>query len=179
MVSFATDRVYIYLHKNNKIRIFAIIKRPYQMKPNPRHEKFIEEMIQHGDRVRAYRAAYPDSKHMYSSAYRLARDPDIITRIEEGRLQWENENREREEEAYHIRMAAITKKRALLSRIINGEARFEKLVKTADGYEPVKVAPTAGEIFRAIELDNKLAKEMGMLNDKIKFRITIGDEEFK
>jgi hypothetical protein len=149
------------------------------MKTNPRHEKFIEEMIQHGDRVKAFQAAYPDSASVYSSAYRLMKNPGIAARIEEGRAELLKQLDEKKDEEYHIKMAAIIKKRALLSRIINGEMKFEKLVKTADGYEPVLVPPTAGEIYRAIELDNKLAKEMGVLTDKIKFRFTLKGEEFK
>lgn len=148
------------------------------MKTNPRHEKFIEEMIQHGDRVRAYKAAYPGAQRVYSQAYRLAHDPKITARIEEGRVQWEATNKEALEEEQQIKMASITKKRALLSRIINGDMKFEKLVKTADGYEPIKIAPTAGEIFKAIELDNKLAKEMGTLTGNTKLRFIIGGKEF-
>ena len=149
------------------------------MKTNPRHEKFIEEMIVHGDRNKAYKAAFPDAQSYYSSAYRLAHDPDIITRIEEGRRQFEIDDRVRKDEEHLIKMAALTKKRALLARIITGDMKFEKLGKTADGYEPVLVSPTASELFKAIELDNKLAKEMGMLTEKVRFRIMIGDKEFK
>ncbi|WP_276135208.1 hypothetical protein [Polluticoccus soli] len=149
------------------------------MKTNPRHEKFIEEMIQHGDRVRAYKAAYPDARSFYASAHRLSNDPEIKARIEEGQRQLEIDNQIRKDEEHLIKMSALSKKRALLSRIINGDMKFEKLVKTADGYEPILVSPTASDVFRAIELDNKLAKEMGMLTEKVKFRITIGDQEFK
>lgn len=57
-------------------------------------------------------------------------------------------------------MLEITKKRMLLAQIINGEMTFEKVFKTKDGIETLHVPPTIADIFRALELDSKLAKEL-------------------
>jgi hypothetical protein len=151
------------------------------MKTNPRHEKFIEEMIQHGDRARAYKAAYPNiAKYSRSAAHRLANNAYIKQRIEEGRIALQREVQEKLVEEHYANLLAIAKKRVLLGKVINGEILFEKTFKTKDGIETKHLPATLTEIFRAIELDNKLAKELPQPpEEEIEYEISIGDELFK
>ena len=152
------------------------------MKTNPRHEKFIEEMIRHGDRQRAYKAAYPASRTKYtrSAACRLANLPYIRQRIEEERERLRHEAEEKLVEEHYARMLAIAKKRILLARIISGELTFEKTFKTKDGIETKHLPATLAEIFRAIDLDNKLARELpAPPPEKIEYDIYIDGKNFK
>jgi hypothetical protein len=147
-------------------------------KLNPQQEVFVKEMVEHGDRNKAYRVAYPDADNVYNSAYRLSRNVLVKTAIDECLKQKEAEREERMEDEYYQRMVAIEKKRTILSRIINGEMLFEKLAYTREGVEVMKLRPSVTELCRAIDMDNALAKEFGLLQAKLPKRIFIGDKEF-
>jgi hypothetical protein len=148
-------------------------------KLNPQQEVFVKEMAEHGDRIQAYRTAYPDAgSSIYNSAHRLSHRPEVKAAIDEANKQKEAEKAERMEEEYYQRMVAIEKKRTLLSKIINGEMLFEKLAYTREGVEVMKLLPSVTELCRVIDMDNALAKEMGMLQQKLPKRFFIGDKEF-
>src|SRR5688500_14904334 len=61
------------------LRIFAIVKCPIMNYWKPQHEVFIRGMLRHGDKTKAYRAAYPKATQYsaYIAALRLLIIPHI------------------------------------------------------------------------------------------------------
>jgi hypothetical protein len=144
------------------------------------HAVFIHEMIEHGDRNRAYRKAYPGTaSDIYGSAYRLEKRSDIAALIEEGRQLREQQLQDQVEAAFYQHMLTIEKKRVLLSKIINGEMLFNKLGHEDGSSKILKVNPTVNELCRAIETDNRLAQEINQLKQKLPQKFFIGTEEFR
>ncbi|MCD6065091.1 MAG: hypothetical protein K0R82_3002, partial [Flavipsychrobacter sp.] len=125
--------------------------------------------------------AFPNANQAYLSQaiYRLMKKPEIKQQIEEALQRRQRETEDRIIEEYYAAMLEVAKKRILLARIISGEMTFPKPYKTKDGIETVRVPANPSEIFRAIEIDNKLAKELGNnLPDSGNLTIYIGDEKF-
>lgn len=144
------------------------------------HEVFIKEMIAHGDKNRAYRAAYPETtSNIYNSARRLVNQPQIKALIEEGQQQKKLEAEEHLQEEYYLEMISIERKRALLSRILNGEMTFEKLGYGPTGSKLITTPPNIGELCRVIDTDTRLAKEAGVLKQKLPKKFFIDGKELK
>jgi hypothetical protein len=144
------------------------------------HEVFIQEMIEHGNYSDAYRKAYPHAMADVSgSAYRLAHRADIEARIKEGILEREQEIRERLDEEHYQRLLSVEKKRTMLSKIINGEIKIDKLGYDANGSKPVPMPPNYNELCRLLDTDSKLAKEVASLKQKLPKKFFINGEEFK
>jgi hypothetical protein len=87
---------------------------------NLRHETFIREMIAHGNRQKAYLAAYPSSSHTaaYNNACRLLAIPYIHNRIHDAVRTAEQQALIQFQQEKHITLADTFEKRALLADII-------------------------------------------------------------
>jgi len=131
-------------------------------KLNARHLLFINEMIRHGDKLKAYAAAYPDAKGeaLRKAAERLMKNPIIAQQIDEVRAQVRHE-------AYTAAYAAcmeemktellsMQKKRAILAQLATCEMKVGRYVKYNGDYIMVYEDPRPRDIIRAIELDTKL-----------------------
>jgi hypothetical protein len=131
-------------------------------KLNARHLLFINEMIRHGDKLKAYVAAYPDAKGeaLRKAAERLMKNPAIAQQIDEVRAQVRHE-------AYVAAYAAcmeemktellsMQKKRAILAQLATCEMKVGRYVKYNGDYVMLYEDPRPRDIIRAIELDTKL-----------------------
>lgn len=129
---------------------------------NARHLLFINEMIRHGDKLKAYAAAYPDAKGeaLRKAAERLMKNPAIAQKIHEVRSQIRHE-------AYVAAYAAcmeemktellsMQKRRAILAQLATCEMKVGRYVKYNGDYVMVYEDPRPRDIIRAIELDTKL-----------------------
>lgn len=128
------------------------------------HQTFILGMIKHGDKIHAYRAAYPkcaDDETARKSAERLLRHhPAVAAEIEESTAYI----RQRAyTEAYQQHMAqqktpllSMMKRREILAQIATCEMKVTRFVKNGDRYRMLFEDPRPRDIMKAIELDAKL-----------------------
>lgn len=125
---------------------------------------FINEMILHGDKVKAYKKAYPKAKSENSAAVnaiRLLKNDNILNAIKSG-------SDKAEKAAYQsvikkvarkkkIKLLSQIEKREILSEIARGERKIMENSVTKSG-EVVTYyrTPNANEIIKAIDTDNKM-----------------------
>lgn len=118
---------------------------------NPKHEIFINEMMKHGNKIRAYKAAYGEEVKDESarvSASNLLKDDYISERLEDS---WKS-----------IRLGIQDDKAAFIHQELKIIAIQRKALLEIIG-DPNNPRPT--DIIRAIRLDNELAeKEAGLRN---------------
>lgn len=128
---------------------------------------FINEMIKHGDKVRAYKTAYPETntdKSALTCSGRLLKNVDILKAIKSAAdkaSQIANSNAIQASamsEASNL-LSAI-EKRTILAKIARGDAQIMENAVTKDG-EIITFfrTPNSNEIIKAIESDNKMTGE--------------------
>jgi hypothetical protein len=117
-------------------------------KTNPRHEKFINEMILHGDKLRAYKAAYPKAtdEAARTASSRLANNSYVRKKLNDTYRQIHIGVAEDKLTFIHQELKVINKKRELLLKIIAGERQA-----------------TVNEQMKAIRMDNELAEQQAIL----------------
>ncbi len=128
----------------------------------PAHQTFLIEMLSHGDKLRAYQAAYPSAsgEAMRTAANRLLRHRVIAGRLAEvhhraeARLQQHIQQAAEKEAA---QMVSLHEKRLILARMIRGQWKQVKHIKLKDTLHAVENDITPSALLRAIELDCKLA----------------------
>ncbi|HLO70953.1 MAG TPA: hypothetical protein VK167_08805 [Flavipsychrobacter sp.] len=127
------------------------------------HEIFVREMIRHGNKTKAYLAAYPDAtgEALRTAATRLLNKPHIQQAINNVLLPL------REKAAAELEATAtqrikeeictLQQRREALAKIILGKMQVKKHIRLKDTIQEVydDVSPYA--IIRAIDLDSKLA----------------------
>ena len=125
---------------------------------NPAHEIFINEIIAHGHRQHAYRAAYPDCaiSALSVSASRLLAKPEIARRIREGLLEARKQAMDTCREIYQGRLTDKEEKRVILAQIARGELTTEEEVTKNNETKKIKKQPCISERLKAIALDNKM-----------------------
>ncbi len=123
---------------------------------NPCHQLFITQMLLHGDKARAYKAAYPAAKEersILSAANRLLSRPEISDAINGARNRIRTEAEQELKEQLKTEMLSVERAKELLTEIAEGRLLTEKQVRQKDGsYETMMVAPTLGERMRAITI---------------------------
>jgi hypothetical protein len=127
-----------------------------------KYDIFVREMIQHGDRFTAYRAAYPSvsKASARTAAARLLSKPGIARRIQEARLQQKAEARAALRMHYNGRLVDIEEKRALLAEIIRGTSVTQVDVKDdRTGAKSTVVKNSLRDRMRAMALDSQLEEE--------------------
>lgn len=130
---------------------------------NQKQKDFVLGMLQHGDKLKAYRAAYPNSKNeeaAIKSAERLLRDPQVAREIQSVR---DNIYTEAVQKAYALqvqqsttKLLSVMKKREILTQIATCEMKVGRYIKDDNGYRQVYEDPRPRDIICAIELDTKL-----------------------
>lgn len=154
-----------------------------KQKLNTQHELFIKEMIEHGDRCRAYSVAYPNAKGkaITNGACRLMEDPYIKGKIADTLLRVQKETELALTNLINEKLANLIGMREYLATIVSGKTKFKKPFKTGDDVRTVEVEASASEVLRALELNLKLTKDLP--KDKIAFErmVTIGanKEQYK
>lgn len=129
---------------------------------NSNHQTFILEMIKHGDKLRAYKTAYPRAKDhsAIKAAERLLRRPEIAGEIEHAIAAIRHDAYK---EAYQLcldqqktLLLSIMKKREILTQIATCQMKVGRYVKEEDGYRMVYEDPRPRDIIKAIEVDTQL-----------------------
>lgn len=123
-----------------------------------RHEIFVQQMLMHGDRQRAYLAAYPLTEviDLAGEAEAMENSPGIS---------WElNQRRRRREENLAKRSAkkpllTLERKREILAAMAEGEWQAKRHIKIKDLIVEVYDDINAYQAQRAMELDSKLAAD--------------------
>src|ERR1044071_7021010 len=125
---------------------------------NLAHERFIREMILHGDRLQAYLAAYPgaDEKWALKSACRLLSNPYAHYRIPAAVLTAQHRGEEELKEQLRGVAMSINDKRRLLAQIARGELTTTKNVVRYNKEYTLQIKPGHREVLAAISYDMKL-----------------------
>lgn len=128
---------------------------------------FINEMIKHGDKVRAYKNAYPNAKSDNAAqvnAIRLLKNDNILSAIKAGSAE---ASKIASKAAIHqaakketSNLLSAIEKRTILAKIARGDAQIMENAVTKDG-EIITFyrTPNSNEIIKAIESDNKMTGE--------------------
>ncbi|MBL7684109.1 MAG: terminase small subunit [Flavipsychrobacter sp.] len=129
----------------------------------PQHEIFVREMIRHGNRSLAYKAAYPDAKDeaLRTAAARLLAKPHIQQAIdavmqplrEKAIAELEQQATERVKEE----ICSLQQRREVLAKIILGRMQVKKHIRLKDTIHEVYDDVSPAAVIRAIDLDSKLA----------------------
>jgi hypothetical protein len=134
------------------------IKRSWQV--------FINEMIKHGDKISAYKKAYPSCKTEGSAkanATRLLTNATICQMIAKGAAKASEIANglaiQAAGESEAIVLLSAIEKRQILSQIARGELKIQEHYFTKAGAIPYDRKPNANEIAKAIEIDNKMTGE--------------------
>lgn len=128
----------------------------------PQHEVFIRAMLTHGDRIKAYREAYPDisTTAVRQAANRLMNHPYVKQRLEPVIEQAKAEAMQQLEQVAGQRIAddllSTYEQRLLLAQIVRGEIALQRHIKLRNRVVTVEQDLDAFVVLKAIELDTRL-----------------------
>lgn len=129
----------------------------------PQHEIFVREMIRHGNRILAYKTAYPHAKDeaLRTAAARLLAKPHIQQAIDAVmqplRQQAVAELEAVAKERVKEEICSLQQRREVLAKIILGRMQVKKHIRLKDTIHEVHDDVSPAAIIRAIDLDSKLA----------------------
>ena len=128
----------------------------------PQHEVFVRGMLAHGDRIRAYREAYPNifPTAVRQAAVRLMNHPEIRQHLEPVFEQAKAAAMQQLEQMAGQRIAgemmSAYEQRVLLAQMIRGEIRLQRDIKLRNRIATVEQDLDPFVVLKAIELDCKL-----------------------
>jgi hypothetical protein len=127
---------------------------------NLAHETFIREMILHGDRLKAYKAAYPNcsEKTAIVNACRLMARPGIAGRIRQAVCTAQRKAEAELEEYLAGEVMSMAHQRHLLYQIATGKLTTTKTVVRYNKVINCQHRPGHTEMLAAIRLDWKLSQ---------------------
>lgn len=128
----------------------------------PSHQTFLLKFLAHGDKLKAYSAAYPTAtgEAMRTSANRLLRHPHIAAKLAEVHTNAQQQLQQHIKDAAEketTTLVSLHEKRMLLARMIRGQYKQVKHIRLKDSIQEVEADVTPSVLLRAIELDCKLA----------------------
>ena len=132
------------------------------MSIRPKHLQFCLYYLQTNEPAVAYSMTYPkaSTKSLYAAASRLLARPDVTAWINETRYRMQErllqEIEEKEVTQKKEELLSINQKRAVLTRIINGETRRTRHIKTKYGCTKVQDDLPIYAVLRAIDMDTRL-----------------------
>lgn len=136
---------------------------------NPKHQTFVNELLCHGDKVKAYQTVYPKATPEAArvAATRLLSRPPIAAQLAQANQQAHQSAvltlTEHITEEVQQQYATIAQKRGILAKMINGEWRTKRYINLRNKVELVMEDLSPYALLRAIELDTKLAIEQERL----------------
>lgn len=127
------------------------------------HQTFILGMIKHGDKIQAYRAAYPkctsDETARKSAERLLLHHPAIAAEIAEStayiRQQAYTEAYQQHVAQQKTPLLSMMKRREILAQIATCEMKVTRFVKNGDRYIMLFEDPRPRDIMQAMQLDAK------------------------
>lgn len=122
-------------------------------------EHFIKEMLEHGDKTRAYIAAYHgiNPKYACGSAYRLLKRPHIQDALKD--LDTHALKKAEQDTGFKFILFTYAEKRDLLRRIALGETLVIKRQMKNGEWKTKELIPSFADRLRAIDIDNRMAGE--------------------
>lgn len=126
------------------------------------YQTFINELLAHGDKFRAYKAAYPSAsgEALKVATNRLLRRPEVQAQLQEASTAARAKALASFEESVSTDLAeqftTIKEKRRILHLMITGQWKTKRCVKLKDRIEEVEEDISPHAMLRAIELDAKL-----------------------
>ncbi|MCB0695903.1 MAG: hypothetical protein KDC07_00980 [Chitinophagaceae bacterium] len=143
-----------------------------------KHLQFCLNYLQTHDPGVAYKMTYPkaSTNSLYAAASRLMARPDVSAWIEETeRSMHQRVLRQIEEEQGEVLkkdLLTINQKRAVLSKIITGETKRRRNIKTKYGYTVVEDDLPVYAVLRAIDMDTRLENFYNYLTNSHTWRKT-------
>ena len=126
-------------------------------------QKFVNGVIRHGDKVKAYKDAYPKCKSdggAKTNATKLLKNTIISDAIKLGAAKAESKGFDKAVEARSneiaVTLLTAIEKRSILAKIARGEHRIIETTITRDGPVSYDREPNPYEIAKVIEIDNKM-----------------------
>lgn len=141
---------------------------------SPKHKKFADEYLKHGDGAKAYLAVNPKSKPESArvESYKYLQIPTIQEYIkaitDKINAKAENKLVETLAEKQYNNLLTAAEKRYILSQIARGEAECEDLIVIGKEVKKVKRKPTFSDIKAAIAEENKMTGDIAPTNQNIK-----------
>lgn len=126
------------------------------------YQTFINELLAHGDKFRAYKAAYPTAsgEALKVAANRLIRRPEVQAQLQAASAAARAKALVSFEESVSDDLAeqftTIKEKRRILHLMITGQWKTKRHIKLKDRIEEVEEDISPHAMLRAIELDAKL-----------------------
>lgn len=138
---------------------------------NSRHLQFCLNYLQTNDPGVAYKMAYPKANNnsVYAAASRLMARPDVSAWIAETEQRMHDRvMRQVEQEqgdTLKEQLLTINQKRAVLTKIITGETKRVRHIKTKYSYEKVEDDLPIYAVLRAIDMDTRLENFYNLLSN--------------
>ena len=142
-------------------------------KLNPKHEIFIKEMILHGDRIKAYRTAYPKAKNesAKNAACQLMQNTYIANRIKDRQEMLEKETTEIQmqtlKQTGHLQVEllkqqldTLTGMKDLIAQIIGGDIQSEKILLVEGSAERFDIRASVRDIVQTLNLNFRMLKSI-------------------
>lgn len=163
---------------------------------NHKHLKFILELAKTGNRIKAYRTAYPkckDDKAASTNAGRLMKNVEIVKAVKQKTAEFQslalNKAQEAVSEQVVDNVLSFNQKRQILAAIASGAPRYvKKLISEENGvkvYQDIFLVPTFNDIVKAVELDNRMTgdfaadrRELGDITKGSKTTERLDDNQF-
>ena len=129
---------------------------------HPRHEIFIREVIAHGDKIAAYRIAYPSAGYgaARNGASRVMNIKAIEERIAEARNRIQEDTEASIAKMTNDKLDSLLDIRRHLASILSGETTFTKHYREEGKVKAIEVGANASEVLQALALNLKLDREM-------------------
>lgn len=131
-------------------------------KLNQKHEVFIHQLLQSGDRIKAYQQAYPNTTYdsAKSRVCALMKSPLILQEIKK-RIKRINKKTERLQlDVLNGTVASVSTVRDTLATIIKGDIKSEKSYKIKDSIKTVELKPSVTQIIQTLSLNFKMLETL-------------------
>ena len=127
---------------------------------NTNQHRFVCEMLRHGDKKKAYRAAYDptnqNERSIESAANRLMKNQEVADAIEEAENRMYAEAEQELRERYVSQLLSVQRKRELLAQIAEGNWIEQPPPDHITDHPIAVMVPTLKDRLKAIDMDNRM-----------------------
>ena len=127
-------------------------------KLNEKHEVFIQQLMQNGDRIRAYQKAYPNTTYdsAKSRVCALMKNPLIQEEIKKRRKRINKKTEHLQLDVLNGTVASVSTVRNALETILKGDVKSEKSYKIKDSIKTVELKPSVTQLIQTLNLKFKM-----------------------
>ncbi|WP_276133602.1 terminase small subunit [Polluticoccus soli] len=127
---------------------------------NPKQQAFVCEMLRHGNRAEAYKAAYHSTSNnqhsLQSAANRLMKNPEVSGAIRSVHERIYAEVQEELKARITREVLTVQRKRELLAQIAEGEWMLQPPPADMSEQRTAVLIPTLKERLKALDMDNRM-----------------------